>query len=191
MKTPGKTSKKQNPNETHGSKAQAIDKNKNTGGPWKDPDPTDPRKSPEKINEPYARTNAATTGTTKTTTKQKSIGTKNERITNAGESEHHIPVNKSDYENFQDEYEDFKLEEEEEDLYDEDEEGETSTGYEYEDEEDESKQFRSQVKTVNQKNSDQTKLNQNKPGLNKTIENKNKSQLPANSNQKKNKNPQA
>ena len=190
MKTPGKTTKKQNPSDTHGSKA--TDKNKTNSGksPWKNPDPTNPKKSPEKVNEPYAKTNAEVSDT-RTSKSKPATSIKKEQITNAGESEHHIPVNKSDYETFQDEYEDFEFEEEDDDdEFEEDEDGETSSKYNYEEEEDESKQFRSQVAPANQKRqNEQSKLHQKQ--TNKTLENKNKSQLPSNFNQKKNNNPQS
>jgi hypothetical protein len=173
MKTPAKNQKKQGPSETHGSKATGVDKNKRTNsgkGPWKDPDPTNPKKSPEKINEPYAGTNTSV-GNQPSKAKP-ATGIKKEKITNAGESEHHIPVNKGDYENVQDEYEDFEFEEEEEEEdFEEDENGETSSSYSYEDEEDESKFFRSQVKPASQqKQNEINKLNQNK--LNPNLQNK-------------------
>lgn len=169
MKTPAKNPKKQGPGETHGSKATSADKKNNSSGkgPWKDPDPTNPKKSPEKVNEPYAGTNTSIGNKPKT---KPSTDIKKEKITNAGESEHHIPVNKSDYENFEEEYEDFELDEEEDD-FDEDEDGETSSNYSYEDEEDETRFFRSQVKQqpVNQKKQ------QGPNKLNQDIENKKKS----------------
>jgi len=155
MKTPGKNQKKQDSSDTHGSKANAhktkITTGKDAGkGPWKDPDSTDPRKSPEKVNEPYAGAKSTFPGNkiSKTPT-----GIKNEKVTNAGESEHHIPVNKSDYEKYEEEYEDFEFEEDEDEddnEFEEDEDGETSSNY-YEDEEDESKQFRSKVVPAAQK----------------------------------------
>ena len=194
MKTPEKNPKKQGSSDTHGSKTSSTtDKTKHTNSgknPWKNPDPTNPKKSPEKVNEPYARTNAEVSGATKTAKPKPEIGTKQEKITNAGESEHHIPVNKSDYETFEDEYEDFELEEEDDEFEEEeDEDGETSSDYNYEEEEDESRQFRSKVVPVIQKKTnEQNKLHQKQP--NKAIENKNKSQLPSNFNQKKNNNPQ-
>jgi hypothetical protein len=203
MKTPEKNQKKQDSSNTPGSKA-STDKNKQAGnkdnkGAWKNPDPTHPKRSPEKVNEPYAKT--ATTKSTQTIP-----GTKKEKITNAGESEHHIPVNKSDYDKTEDEYEDFELDtDDEEEEEEEDEDGETSSHYEYEEEEDEDRQFRSQV-PLNQKNqvpvnqksqvpSNQKKVNEqhkvHQP-TSKTFENKNKSQLPSNSVTGKNKkNPQA
>jgi hypothetical protein len=213
MKTPEKNQKKQGSSDTHGSKAPA-DKNKQAAnkdkGAWKNPDPTHPKKSPEKINEPYAKT-ASTFPDTKTS---QTPGVKKEKITNAGESEHHIPVNKSDYDKFEDEYEDFELDtDDEEEEEEEDEDGEANSHYEYEEEEDEDRQFRSQV-PVNQKNQvplnqksqvplnqkSQVPVNQKKVNeqnklhqpTNKTFENKNKSQLPSNSAAGKNKkNPQA
>ena len=187
MKTPAKNQKKQGPGETHGSKATSSEKTKQSHsgkGPWKDPDPTNPKKSPEKINEPFAGTNASVGNKPKPAT-----GIKKEKITNAGESEHHIPVNKSDYENYEEEYEDFELEEEEDDDFDEDEDGETSSQYSYEDEdedeEDETRFFRSQVKPANQKKSnEQNKLNQK--GLQNDLVNKTKSQINSAFNQKLN-----
>lgn len=186
MKTPGKNQKKQGPSDTHGSKASTIEKNKNINqgkGPWKDPDPTNPKKSPEKVNEPYAKTSATATG--EKTTKNKPTA---EKITNAGESEHHIPVNKSDYETFEDEYEDFELEDEEDD-FDEDEDGETDSNYNYEEEEDESKQFRSQVIPPEQRRINEQNRLRKEQNKNKEIENKAKSPLSPN-NQRKNNNPQ-
>jgi hypothetical protein len=196
MKTPEKNQKKQGSSSTPGSKApdtskQAENKDK---GAWKNPDPTNPKRSPEKVNEPYAKTASTFPGSKAT---QTAPGTKKEKITNAGESEHHIPVNKSDYDKFEDEYEDFELDsDDEEEEEEEDEDGEANSHYEYE-EEDEDRQFRSQV-PVNQKSqipSNQKKINeQNKlhQPTNKTFENKNKSQLPSNSATGKNKkNPQA
>lgn len=187
MKTPGKTQKKQNPSDTPGSKASEKNKTTPSGkSEWKNPDPTNPSKFPEKINEPYARTNA--TVTDKKINPKPGTAIKKEKITNAGESEHHIPVNKSDYESFEDEYEDFEFEEEEDEEFEEDEDGETSSNYNYEDEEDESKQFRSKVVPPSQKKlNEQNNLQKQN---NKTVENKNKSQLPSNLNQKKNNNPQ-
>lgn len=190
MKTPAKNQKKQGPSDTHGSKATSVDKNNqsNSGkGPWKNPDPTNPKKSPEKINEPYAGTNPSLGKAPKT---KPAPGTKKEKITNAGESEHHIPVNKSDYENFEEEYEDFDFEEEEEDEEedDEDEKGETSSHYSYEDEEDESRFFRSQVKPSNLKKQEQNNLNQKE--VHKNLENKKQSQFNAEFNKRINKNPQ-
>jgi hypothetical protein len=188
MKTPAKNQKKQGSGDTPGSKASSLDKNKHTNsgkGPWKNPDPTNPKKSPEKVNEPYAGTNASVEG--KATKSKPATGIRKEKITNAGESEHHIPVNKSDYENFEEEYEDFEFdEEEEEDDYDYDEDGETDSTYSYEDEEDETRFFRSQVKPENlKKQTEQNKLNQK--NVTSHLENKHKSPL---SNQRKNINPQ-
>jgi len=162
MKTPEKNQKKQGSSDTHGSKAtSSTDKNKQTTnketgkGAWKNPDPTNPKKSPEKINEPYAGTSTTFPGSIKSKS-QTVPGTKKEKITNAGESEHHIPVNKSDYDKFEDEYEDFELdtdeEEEDEEEEDEDEDGETSAHHQYE-EEDEDKQFRSQLSSNQKKSS--------------------------------------
>lgn len=206
MKTPEKNQKKQGSSDSHGPKASA-DKNKQAAnkdkGVWKNPDPTHPKKSPEKVNEPYAKTPSTFPGSK--TAKTQTPGDKKEKITNAGESEHHIPVNKSDYEKFEDEYEDFELDtEDEEEEEEEEEDGETSSHYEYE-EEDEDRQFRSQVPLnqksqvpLNQKN--QVPVNQKKASelsklhqpTNKTFDNKNKSQLPSNSASGKNKkNPQA
>ena len=191
MKTPGKNQKKQDSSDSHGSKANAhktkITTGKDAGkGPWKDPDPTGPKKSPEKVNEPYAGSKSTFPGNA--TSKKTSFDAKGEKVMNAGESEHHIPVNKSDYEKFEDEYEDFEFEEEEDEFEDEDEDGETSDNF-YEDEEDESKQFRSKVVPAAQKKAnEQAKFNQKQPN-NKTFENKFKSQLNENF-QKRNKNPQ-
>jgi len=193
MKTPGKNQKKQDSSETHGSKASAhktkITTGKDAGkGPFKDPDPTSPKRSPEKVNEPYAGTKSTFPGNATS----KTSGARSEKVTNAGESEHHIPVNKSDYEKNEEEYEDFEFEEEEEEdnEFEEDEDGETSANL-YEDEEDESRQFRSKVIPAAQKKvNEQAKFHQ-KQVNNKTVENKNKSQLNANFNQKKNNNPQA
>lgn len=183
MKTPEKNQKKQGPGETHGSKAPSADKTKQSHsgkGPWKDPDPTNPKKSPEKINEPFAGTHTSVGNKPKS---KPSTDTKKEKITNAGESEHHIPVNKSDYESFEDEYEDFEFEEEEDD-FEEDEDGETSSQYSYEEEEDESRFFRSQVKPANPKKQNQTgKFNQK---LQKDVENKLKTQINSSYNQKNN-----
>ncbi|HET8964481.1 MAG TPA: hypothetical protein VFM99_11315 [Chitinophagales bacterium] len=187
MKTPGKNSKKQGPSDTHGSKASTLNKKSvNQGkGPWKDPDPTNPKKSPEKVNEPYAKTNASITGEK---AKSKPVA---EKITNAGESEHHIPVNKSDYETFEDEYEDFELEDEnEDDDFDEDEDGETDSNYNYEEEEDESRQFRSQVRSPEQrKKNEQTRL-PNEQNKSKIENNNQKSPLLSNTNKRKNNGPQ-
>lgn len=190
MKTPGKNQKKQDSSGTHESKANVhktkITTGKDAGkGPWKDPDPTNPKKSPEKLNEPYAGSKSTFPGNT--TKKQSTV--KGEKITNAGESEHHIPVNKSDYESYEEEYDEFEFEDEDDNEFDEDEDGETSSNY-YEDEEDESKQFRSKVVPASQKKvNEQAKFQQKQE--NKTLENKNKSQMNANLNQKKNNNPQA
>lgn len=185
MKTPAKNQKKQGPGETHGSKATSADKTKQNHsgkGPWKDPDPTNPKKSPEKINEPYAGTNTSVGNKPKP--KPSTTGIKKEKITNAGESEHHIPVNKSDYETFEEEYEDFEFEEEEDD-FEEEEDGETSSHYSYEDEEDESRFFRSQVKPASQKKpNEQNRLNQK--DLKREVENKLKSQINSSYNQKNN-----
>ncbi len=194
MKTPEKNRKKQGSSDTHGSKA-TQDKNKSTTnkdtGVWKNPDPTNPKKSPEKVSEPYAKTNSTFPGS-KLSKTQTTPGVKKEKITNAGESEHHTPVNKSDYDKLEDEYEDFELEsDDDEEEEEEDEDGETSSNYEYEEEEDEDRQFRNQV-PLNQKN--QVPLNQKKVNeqsklhqTNKTVENKNKSQLPSNNTNSKNK----
>lgn len=196
MKTPEKNQKKQGSSDAHVSKAP-VDKNKNAAkdkGAWKNPDPTNPKKSPEKVNEPYAKTNSTFPGAAKTQTP----GVKKEKITNAGESEHHIPVNKSDYDKFEDEYEDFELDtDDEEEEEEEDEDGEANSDYEYEEEEDEDRQFRNQV-PQNLKN--QVPLNQKKTNeqdklhqpTNKAIEHKKKSELPSNNATGKNKkNPQA
>ncbi|HRG37588.1 MAG TPA: hypothetical protein PK289_03575 [Bacteroidia bacterium] len=199
MKTPGKNQKKQDSGATHGSKANAhktkITTGKDAGkGPWKNPDPTDPRKSPEKVNEPFA---GKSTFPGEATSKKPATGFKGEKVTNAGESEHHIPVNKSDYDSYEEEYDEFEFEDDDDEFEeDDDEKGETSANY-YEDEEDESKQFRSQVNPAAQKKAnEQAKFTQkqnnfNAKQQNKTLENKNKSQLNANFNQKKNNNPQA
>ena len=81
----------------------------NDRNPWKDPDTTDPKRSPEKINDPYAKKEQGTEreGRSKNSpvdyqdNKQGNPGrTPNpkERITNQGNTEHHSPVNKSDRE---------------------------------------------------------------------------------------------
>ena len=190
MKTPEKNSKKQDSGATHESKANTHKTKITTGkdtnkGPWKNPDPTSPKKSPEKINEPFAGKSTIPGNTSK----KSATGIKGEKITNAGESEHHIPLTRNEYESYEEEYDDFEFEEEEDNEYDEDEDGETSSNY-YENEEDESKQFRSQVITPAQKKlNEQAKLNQKQTI--KTPENKNKSQVNATFNQKKNNNPQA
>jgi len=191
MKTPGKNQKKQDSGATHGSKAN-VHKTKITTGKdakketWKNPDPTDPRKSPEKVNEPYA---GKSTFPGEAPSKKSPTGFKGEKITNAGESEHHIPVNRSDYDSYEEEYDEFEFEDDE-DEFEEDEDGETSASY-YEDEEDESKVFRSQVNpaAAQKKANEQAKFNQKQNE--KTLENKNKSQMNANINHKKNNNPQA
>lgn len=74
--------------------------------PWKNPDPTNPKRSPEKVEEPYARQSGQTTNEDKQrkttgnyTDSHTSINnTQNpkERITNQGNTEKHSPVNKSD-----------------------------------------------------------------------------------------------
>jgi hypothetical protein len=196
MKTPEKNQKKQGSSELHESKATA-DKNKQAAntdkGAWKNPDPTNPKRSPEKINEPYAKTTSTFPGNK--TTKTQTPGTKKEKITNAGESEHHTPVNKGDYDTFEDEYEDFELdsdeeEEEEDEDEDEDEDAEANAHYDYEEEEDEDKQFRSQVPLNQKKATEQNKLHPQQK--NKPLENKQRSALPSDSATDKNKkNPKA
>lgn len=182
MKTPEKNPKKQGTRDMPGSKATTTNKNPHDSGkgPWKDPDPTDPRKSPEKINEPYAGTKSTPEGKSKS---QPVTGIKKEKVTNAGESEHHIPVNKSDYDKYEEDYDDVDLDEEEEDDEEEDEDGEANSTYENEDEHN---PLNRKNKLSNLKN--QT-LQQKQPLQQKTdkmVENKNKSQLPSNSTKKNN-----
>lgn len=109
-----KTSENKNSssNKTENSKNDhPIDKNNlkskvenDTNNPWKNPDPTNPKRSPEKVNEPYARQAGEATNddqqgkTTGNYTGKDANSTPNpkERITNQGNTEKHSPVNKSD-----------------------------------------------------------------------------------------------
>lgn len=96
----------------HSKNSQPIDskqksKVENDGkDSWKNPDPTNPKRSPEKVNEPYARPKGETSNEDphgKTTgnytdSNRNSYNTPNpkERVTNQGNTEKHSPVNKSD-----------------------------------------------------------------------------------------------
>ncbi len=102
---------------------------------WKDPDATDPKVSPEKVQDPVAKGSYTPDNSTN---KDSGPDKTNENVTALGVTEHHSPVNINDREKHSEEYAGIEEEEEEETREEEDEAAETSPG---EDEEDNREEF--------------------------------------------------
>ncbi|MDQ3047362.1 MAG: hypothetical protein M3R27_07420 [Bacteroidota bacterium] len=98
---------------------------------WRDPDVTDPKISPEKVQDPVAK-GSYTPDTS--TNKDRAQDKTNENVTALGVTEHHSPTNKNDRERHSEEY--AGIEEEEEEEFQDEEEDEAAEYSPGEDEED-------------------------------------------------------